>query len=253
MGHHVAVPWPFFRKRPGPDTTLVADVIERNVVIAHRLDEADREHLTHLTIDLIGGARWESVGGFEITEEVQVTIAANAAIPILHLDPWLYREVHSIIVLPTTSVAVGERAGPADGTVSDDPMAIIGEAAPHSGPVSISWDAAVRESRRPRRGRNVVIHEFAHKIDMTDGYADGAPPMGRGPHEQWMTVVADEFERPDARPSDEVLDPYAWSHPAEFFAVSTEAFFCVPEELAHAKPDLYRALAGFYRQDPAAS
>jgi Mlc titration factor MtfA (ptsG expression regulator) len=97
----------------------------------------------------------------------------------------------------------------------------------------------------------VVIHEFAHKIDMIDGYTDGTPPLRGAELARWTTVVVDEYERAESRPSDAVLRPYAWSSPAEFFAVATEAFFCTPEPLRNAKPDLYRALGDFYRQDPA--
>ena len=97
----------------------------------------------------------------------------------------------------------------------------------------------------------MIIHEFAHKIDMSDGYADGTPPL-RGPAlARWTPMLTDEYERTDGESADAVLDPYAWSNPAEFFAVATEGFFCVATRLADARPALYGALRDFYRQDPA--
>ena len=195
--------------------------------------------------------RWEAVVGSELTDEILVTLAANAAIPVLSFDLWPYRQVKSIIVRPTASISGGLRAGPVAGTFTDEPVGIIGEASPHSGPVSISWDAALADSRRPAYGRNVVIHEFAHKIDMNDGYADGIPPLRGDALAHWQHVLDDEFHRTEGRDSDAVLRPYAWASPAEFFAVATEAFFCVPTQLASAKPALYSALSDLYQQAPA--
>jgi Mlc titration factor MtfA (ptsG expression regulator) len=132
-------------------------------------------------------------------------------------------------------------------------MSVIGQASANAGPLVLSWDAALAESRWPGRGRNVVIHEFAHKIDMSDGYLDGSPPLRGDALVRWSAMVDDEFGHTDARPSDRVLGSYAWTNPAEFFAVATERFFCRPTALAEAKPALYGALRDFYRQDPATS
>jgi Mlc titration factor MtfA (ptsG expression regulator) len=130
-------------------------------------------------------------------------------------------------------------------------MSIIGEATPNEGPLSVSWDAALADSRNPANGRSVVIHEFAHKIDMSDGYTDGTPPLRGDSLERWTAVLADEYEHARTRPSDAALRPYAWTNRAEFFAVATEAFFCSAPALRDAKPALYEALAGFFGQDPA--
>lgn len=104
-------------------------------------------------------------------------------------------------------------------------MPVIGQAAANAGPLVISWDAARAESRGPARGRNVVIHEFAHKIDMRDGYLDGTPPLRGDALSRWTAMMDDEFGHSAARPSDRVLGSYAWTNPAEFFAVATERFF----------------------------
>ena len=244
--------WPFSRRQRQIDPAEVGEIVQRNVALAQRLDDDDRDRLGVLTSELIDSKRWEAVAGVKLSNEILVTVAANAAVPILRLDSWPYRQVNSVIIWPTTTVTRGLRGGPSHGVVSDQPTAIIGQASPNEGPVSVSWDAAVADSRNPRAGRNVIIHEFAHKIDMSDGYTDGTPPLRGAALAEWDKVLADEYERACARPSDSVLRPYAWTNPAEFFAVATEAFFCVPSDLAQGKPVLYEALSSFYQQDPQA-
>ena len=234
------------------DDTTIEAVIDANVAIAARLDAAGRGKLLALTDELLHTKRWEAVAGYELDDAMQVTIAANAAIPILSFDTWPYRQVKSIIIRPSATVSTGVRSGPVAGTYTDHPVGIIGEASPHSGPISLSWDAALADSRRPAYGSNVVIHEFAHKIDMNDGYADGVPPLRGAALTHWQHVLDDEFHRTEGRDSDAVLRPYAWASPAEFFAVATEAFFCVPAHLAAAKPTLYAALSDLYQQSPVA-
>ena len=234
-----------------PDEAVIEEIVTANVGIAARFGPALRERLFAHIDELLRTKRWEAIAGTELTDEILVTLAANAAIPVLSFDLWPYRQVRSIIVRPTASMSGGLRAGPVAGTFTDQPVSIIGEASPHSGPVSISWDAALADSRRPAYGSNVVIHEFAHKIDMNDGYADGVPPLRGAALTHWQHVLDDEFHRTQGRDSDAVLRPYAWASPAEFFAVATEAFFCVPAQLATAKPALYGALSELYQQSPA--
>lgn len=234
-----------------PDEAAIEGIVDANVGIAARFGPSLRERLFEHVDELLRTKRWEGVAGIELTDEVLVTLAANAAIPLLSFDLWPYRQVKSIIVRPRASMSGGLRAGPVAGTYTDEPMGVIGEASPHSGPISISWNAALADSRRPAYGSNVVIHEFAHKIDMNDGYADGVPPLRGAALAHWRHVLDDEFHRTEGRDSDEVLRPYAWASPAEFFAVSTEAFFCVPSQLSAAKPTLYNALSDLYQQSPA--
>lgn len=242
---------PFSRRRRAIPPDELDALVERNVALARRLDAEERDLLVDVAAGLIATKRWEAAAGATLTDEVLATVAANAAIPILFLDPWLYRHVRAVIVQATTTVTRAVRAGPGRGTFSDHPMPVVGQALADAGPVSVSWDSALADSRNPGAGRNVVIHEFAHKIDMSDGYSDGTPPLRGDALDRWSDVLADEYERSTARPSDSVLRAYAWSNPAEFFAVSTEVFFCLPDDLAEAKPELYAALSGFYRQDPA--
>ena len=242
--------WRRQREDGFPTSDEMSGIIADNVPLVAGFDATLLARHLELTDTLVRTKRWEPVAGLSLTHEVRVTIAANAAIPVLELGLDVYRTVQSVIVRPSTAVSRGLRSGPVDGTVAGGPMPVIGQAAAHSGPVVLSWSAARAESRRPGRGRNVVIHEFAHKIDMSDGYLDGIPPLPGDALERWGAMLDEEFGRAELVPGDQVLGSYAWSNPAEYFAVATERFFCLPEQLGEAKPALYRALSAFYRQDP---
>ena len=203
--------------------------------------------------ELLRAKHWEAAHGFELTDEIRVVVAVQAALLILGLGFEAYREVSTIIVHPTTMVRTGPRAGPAAGVVVDGPMPILGEAAHRHGPITIAWDAARAGARHPERGFNVVFHEFAHKIDMLDSVVDGTPPLAdEATRQRWIEVCTEVYERVREGREGGLLWDYAGVNPGEFFAVATEVFFDVPDEMRHHEPDLYDVLADFYRQDPAA-
>lgn len=214
------------------------------------------DHRARLVADtelLMRNLRWEAANGFALTDEIRATIAANAALLTLGLGLDCYRNVSSVIVHPTTF----ERRGEHDighGLVSDDPVDLLGEAN-HRGPVLIAWDAARSQARHPEHGHNVIFHEFAHQLDMLDGWVDGTPPLpDDAARARWIEVCTDAFDRlRDGDTAGGVLDGYGAVDPGEFFAVVTEVFFARPRALATARPDLYGVLADFYRQDPAAA
>ena len=124
------------------------------------LDDDERAHLEDITLELMVDKDWEAARGFELTTEIIVTIAAQAALLVLGLPDDAYREVGAIIVHPTTFVMTGEHQQ-VPGIVSDDPFPILGEAA-FDGPLLIVWDEVLDEARHPGRGHIVVFHEFAH-------------------------------------------------------------------------------------------
>jgi Mlc titration factor MtfA (ptsG expression regulator) len=219
------------------------------------LGDAERERLEDLIKVFLVDKEFEGAGGLVVAEDVRVTIAAQACLLLLGLDHDYYRDVHSIIVYPSTVVRRGPHGSAVlPGAVTEQPTALLGEARLH-GPMVIVWDQALAQARYPERGHNVVYHEFAHKIDMADGTADGAPPLpGPAARRRWGEVLEREFaglrERAEeGRPS--LLDAYGATNPAEFFAVATESFFDLPVPLQQQHPDLYAMLAEFYRQDPA--
>jgi Mlc titration factor MtfA (ptsG expression regulator) len=249
--------WPFselrrkraLRRAPFPDAWR--SIIDENVVHARVLAAPEREQLEDLVIALITDKHWEAAHGFALTDEIQVTIAAQAALLVLGLGYEAYRGVRTIIVHPTTMTLTGERGGPVDGTVSAGPLPVLG-VAHYDGPVIIAWDSARAGARHPERGHNVVYHEFAHKLDMLDGVVDGTPPLERREQlDRWVEVCTAEYEALRDGTDDGFLDGYASVNPAEFFAVVTEAFFDLPVQLASTKPALYGVLRDFYRQDPA--
>ena len=177
----------------------------------------------------IAERRWEAANGFELTDEIRAVVAAQAALLVLGLDIDCYRDVTAIVVHPTTVTFHGERPGPAAGLVTDAPLAVIGQTHDRRGPVLIAWDAARSGARHPERGFNVVLHEFAHKLDMLDGMVDGTPPLpDRAARQRWIDVCTDEFRRLRAGEDASPLRGYGAINPGEFFAVATEVFFDAP-------------------------
>ena len=244
--HLLATPWP----------TGWGAILRRNVAHYRWLDDPERRHLHDLIQIFVAEKRWEGCGGLILSDEIRITIAAQACILVLALPHELYRNVHTILVYPSTVVPPPRRIGafeiptrPAEG-----PMPILGQARLR-GPVVLVWDAVKRTSRHPESGHNVVYHEFAHKLDMLDGRADGTPPLhGRAEYAGWVRVCSREYQdlrerAKQGRPG--LLDDYGATHEAEFFAVATEHFFDQPVALRRRHPELYEVLQAFYRQDPA--
>lgn len=232
------------------------DHILRNVAHYAWLDAQERQQLRDLVRVFVAEKHWEGCGGLTLDDEIRVTIAAQACLLVLGLPHELYRNVQSILVYPSTVVAPQRRLGafeiprkPVEG-----PLPILGEAQMR-GPVILVWDAVKRTGRHPESGHNVVYHEFAHKLDMLDGRADGTPPLhGRAEVQRWAEVCTREYlalREHAERGERSLLDEYGASSEAEFFAVATEQFFDQPIALSSRHPELYGVLQAFYRQDPA--
>jgi Mlc titration factor MtfA (ptsG expression regulator) len=185
-----------------------------------------------------------------MTREMQLVIAAQACLLVLNLDLELYDEWVEVIVYPDEFVADHEYMSE-DGVMHRVRAPLSGEAWEH-GPVILSWrDAAAADGGD---GYNVVLHEFAHKIDMHNGAANGFPPLHADMKRSAWThafesAYADMRQRLD-RGEHTLIDPYAAEDPAEFFAVLSENFFETPEAVQTNYPEVYRQLAAFYRQDP---
>ena len=114
------------------------------------------------------------------------------------------------------------------GNIASEGFRASGTAYLH-GPVVLSWQDLRRQSRNPNDGKNVILHEFAHKLDMTGGVIDGTPPLPSRAHaETWKRVMTAEFEqlqRAAQHGAFTLIDHYGATNPAEFFAVITECFF----------------------------
>lgn len=232
------------------------EMIRSNVAHYGMLNSDEQAHLRALIQVFIAEKYWEGVGGLIMTDEIRVTISAQACLLLLGLPHDFYRNVQSIVVYPSTVVPPQRKLGFFESATG--PMAvsqpILGQAF-QQGPVIIIWDAALKGSRHPESGHNVVYHEFAHKLDMLDGFADGTPPLrGRAEYKDWMETCSREYLRlrHDAEHGKKsFLDAYGATNEAEFFAVATEEFFDRPRAMIQHAPDLYRVLKEYYRQDPA--
>jgi hypothetical protein len=145
----------------------------------------------------------------------------------------------------------GTYAGPALGTVSDSVIPVLGQAHDRRGPVIVAWDEARESAKNPGRGRNVVFHEFAHKLDMLDDMTDGTPPLPKNQLPRWVEVCTEAYESLQAGVPRPPLDDYGATNVAEFFAVATESFFDAPVSLNEHESDLYEVLSDFYQQNPA--
>jgi Mlc titration factor MtfA (ptsG expression regulator) len=231
--------------------------ILRNVAHYRWLDARERQHLRDLVRVFVAEKHWEGCGGLTLTDEMRVTIAAQACLLVLELPHELYRNVDSILVYPSTVVAPQRPLGAFEIPLQpvDGPLPILGQAQIR-GPVILVWDAVKRMGRHPESGHNVVYHEFAHKLDMLDGRADGTPPLQRRTeYQRWAEVCSRVYRtlREQAeRGRRSLLDAYGATSEAEFFAVATEQFFDRPVALRRRHPELYGVLQAFYRQDPAA-
>ncbi len=220
--------------------------------VLHGLSEDELARLRELVTLFLHEKQMVAAGGFSLDDEARIRIAAQACLPILNLGLDHYAGWVSVIVYPGEFVPEHEFMDEA-GVVHVVHDATMGESW-ERGPVVLSGADAVRCGEHD--GTNVVIHEFAHKLDMLNGTMNGFPPLHRGmSSERWAQAFTPAFADLRARTernTGTALDPYGAESPAEFFAVTSEAFFETPQVLQREYPDVYRQLSDFYRQDPAA-
>jgi Mlc titration factor MtfA (ptsG expression regulator) len=240
----------------------LTDWRRRRVLARHAIDDAlwrqatrklaflpDTPKLREHALLFLAEKQFAGAHGLEVTDRMRVAIAAQACLPILALGLDWYAGWTGIVVYPGDFRVRREWVDEA-GVVHERDDELSGEAMP-GGPVVISWDAAAHDPYM-----NVVIHEFAHKLDMLNGEADGLPPLHAGMDRRaWTATFEEAYEGfCDAvdRGRDTWLDPYAAEHVSEFFAVISEAFFEDGKETRRRYPAVYEQLKRFYRQDPAA-
>jgi Mlc titration factor MtfA (ptsG expression regulator) len=228
-------------------------LIQRHVVFFQKLPAFDRvELLGHIQV-FLAEKRFEGCGGFAITDEVRVTIAAQACLLLLHRDTDYYPGLVTVLVYPLTYMVqedhqVGQHLWE-EGTVSRQ-----GETGRRMGSLVLAWAAVKHGAADPADGKNVVLHEFAHQLDYENHAADGVPALAtREQKSAWSEVMQTEFA--SLRAAEEtgiptLLDTYGATDPAEFFAVSVEAFFEQPRALRARHPRLYAELQNYFQQDP---
>ncbi len=243
---------PRLRSRPLPPEWRA--IIERNVPYVRLLSPKERAQLAGDIQVFLAEKRFEGCGGLHMTDEIRVTIAAQACLLLLNRSTDYYPTLRTILVYPAGYVAHAASRQP-DGTVIEGPQHRAGESWLR-GAVVLSWDDVRRGAADPFDGRNLVLHEFAHQLDGESGANEGAPALGeRSRYVAWARVLGREYEQLIAdleRRMPTLIDGYGAATPAEFFAVITEAFFERPLALRRRHPEQYEPLRSFYQQDPAA-
>ena len=235
--------------KPFPDEWVL--VLRSNLPCYGKL-APELQHELHQDIKLfLAEKSFEGCGGLTITDEIRVTIAAQACVLLLNRDDRCYPRLRSVVVYPSTYVAGGGRG--LLGGIQDPPSARLGESW-GSGVVVLSWSNVKQGAFNFSDGHNVTMHEFAHQLDQEDGNADGAPILERrSAYSSWAKVFSAEFDRLQRKVRKRkrsVLDAYGAGNPAEFFAVATETFFEKPVQLRKKHPELYEELRNYYNVNP---
>jgi Mlc titration factor MtfA (ptsG expression regulator) len=238
------------RQEPFPDAWQA--ILRKNVPLYGRLPEADQQELRGHILVFLHEKIFEGCGGQEITDEVRVTIAAQACLLLLRNPGDYYPRLVTVLVYPSAYVA-RHRQPLGGGFMLEGESARLGEAWV-DGVVVLAWDEVRSGAADLHDGHNVVLHEFAHQLDQEDGTADGAPILAqRSRYVSWARVLGDEYEqlRKDSEAGRRsVLDDYGATNPAEFFAVATECFFEKPAAMKRKHPELYAELLAYYGLDP---
>lgn len=237
--------------RKGVPDALWQQTLERYPFLG-RLALDDQAELRRLVSLFLDSKEFTGVGGLQVDDEMAVAIAAQACLPVLRLGLEPYGSFVGIVVHADEVVASREVVDE-NGIVHQYDEVLAGEAMA-GGPVMLSWHDVDAASDGEAAAYNVVVHEFAHVLDMGDGVADGVPPLPtEAARRQWHETLMAEFDRFSERVVcgyDTVIDPYGAEAPEEFFAVASEAFFVTPEALKEEQPVMYRLLSSFYRQTP---
>ncbi|MFN8391533.1 MAG: M90 family metallopeptidase [Bdellovibrionota bacterium] len=227
------------------------EILSTNLPVYRSLDADLKSRFRHGVQIFLAEKRFEGCQGFEITDEVRVTIAAHACLLQLGSSPRYYPRVSTILVYPSSfssQVAVSR-----DGVLVEETGHWSGMARYHDY-VILGWDPALRGARDFTDADNPIVHEFAHQLDFEDGVSDGVPILpGAQRYGSWARVFAHEYRKHvSALEHDRstLLSDYAGRNPAEFFAVLTEYFFERPHALSEKHPQLYRELKNFYEVDP---
>ena len=227
------------------------DILRRGVKPWQWLDVAEAETCRRWIAVFLAEKRFEGCGGFEITDEVRVCIAGQAAIVTLGLGDEWYDSLKSVLVYPGDYLV--PRSTPlAGGGEIEWKEARVGETW-SGGSMALSWPGVMDGGRLRDGPRSVVIHEFAHLVDALDGDIDGVPPLPDLDREAWLDGIAAAQGRFEAALDEgraTAFDDYAAESDVEFFAVASECFFQDPHRLARHDATLYALLQAAWRQDP---
>jgi Mlc titration factor MtfA (ptsG expression regulator) len=248
-----AVPrWRLARVLARPLTPRQLGFIERAVRHYDGMPADLRERLQHLVKRFLHRISFVGCAGLDVTEEMRVTIAAQACLLLLGRSDRVYPDLDTVLVYPGAFL-VPRRQVDAGGVVTETRQDLLGESW-GDGRVVLSWEHVRRAGMDAEGTHNVVLHEFAHQLDSESGSTNGAPILGSAErYRRWSATLSHDFAQLRQQTYwgyRDVLDPYGATSPAEFFAVATEAFFEQPHALAARHPALYAEFEAYYRVDP---
>jgi Mlc titration factor MtfA (ptsG expression regulator) len=228
------------------------EIVERNIGVYKNLPMPLRLQLRRLIKQFLHEKHFTGCAGLEITDEIRVTIAAEACMLLLHRPTGVYPGLKYILVYPRSFIVSREQQG-AGGVVESAHRGMLGESW-SNGKVILAWDHVLHGARNFVDGQNVVLHEFAHQLDAETGLTDGAPVLASAhSYRGWAVTLSTEFEtlqRKAHRGKSSLMDHYGATNPAEFFAVATETFFEKPRQMAEHHEELFETLVTYYRVDP---
>lgn len=214
------------------------------------LTQDELQRLKELSILFIEAKEFEGARGLTVNQYMILIIALQACLPILNLGLGKYKNWYTVVIYPATFVTK-RSVTDENGVVNYEQANLLGEAW-LGGPVILAWDET--ETAGIIDGQNLVIHEFAHKLDMQNGVANGFPPLNFAmKRKDWVTAFTKGFENFKSKCHQQQLygiSCYAATSPAEFFAVLSEAFFEKPTAIFKYYPDIYHQLSLYYRQSP---
>lgn len=226
--------------------------VVKDTLAQYYLDQSELQKLRELASLFLHEKTINGAGGLDVDDYIRSVIAAEACLLILYLGLDYYDGWQEIIVYPDSFV-ISRSAQDETGVVQEQRVVLGGEAWGR-GPVILAWADAWPGARPHGKGSNVILHEFAHKLDMLNGVANGMPPLHADMDiKTWTKVFTrayGDLQKQIIRHHRTRIDPYGAENPAEFFAVVSEEFFEVPVSLHDTHPELYGQLSLFYRQDP---
>ena len=224
--------------------------VTRRVLILRSLDAVQMAHLREMTAWFLDQKSITGAQGLEVTPTMKVAVAAQACLLILNLGVEYFDGWVEVILYPG-AFRVNHAQMDAIGLVHDEASVLTGESWLR-GPVILSWDDVERDTYHYQAGHNVVLHEFAHKLDGFNGATNGMPPLRRGmSRKRWAESLSEAYDalRLQVAMGEPVfINPYAATSPAEFFAVLSEVFFTAPDILKNRCPSVHKQLTLFYRQ-----
>lgn len=225
-------------------------ILKKNLPPYAKLSDGLRHELHQNMKIFLAEKSFEGCGGLTLTDEIRITIAAQACMLLLNREDDCYPKLSSVLVYPSTYIAGGKGLFP---NKSEQKSVRLGESWGH-GVVVLAWDSVKQGAFNFKDGKNVAMHEFAHQLDQEDGVANGAPILeNRSAYTSWAKEFSKEFEVLKVKKKKRkrsVFNKYGATNPAEFFAVATESFFEKPKQFQKKHPDLYEELQDYYKVNP---